>query len=157
VEIALQASAFLVLRRHQPLARRAQVFQALQQLRGQADVLQNEARLRRQVAQQLLFDRGEGFALTLPHRQRPQQHPLVADRHSSIASGNGGQQLADDRHGRAHLGFIAVGPLRSGSQLVTASQPYLRPLSAGSLGQDTCHARQDIIGGIRLGDVLREL
>jgi len=53
VQVALQPSSFLVLRPDQPLTRGAQLVEALQQLGGEADVLEHQPRLVREVLEQL--------------------------------------------------------------------------------------------------------
>ena len=84
VQVALQPSPCLVLRRNQPLPRGAQLVEALQQLGGEADVLEHQPSLVGEVLDQFLLDRRERLTAALGDCQRSQKIPLMQHRHGSL-------------------------------------------------------------------------
>jgi hypothetical protein len=80
VEVPLELPALFVLRGDQPLARRAELLDRVQQVLGEPRVPHHEPGLRGQVADQLLLGRRERLPRPFLDRQRAEQLATVTDR-----------------------------------------------------------------------------
>ena len=99
VQIAFEASPLHVLGADQALAGSAQVVKSLEQLGGEADILEDEPRLEGQVVEELLLDRRDRFAAALADRQCTEEIALVQYRCTGIGAGDRRQLPTVDRHG----------------------------------------------------------
>ena len=116
VQVALEAPPFLVLGRDQPLARGPQLFQAVEQLGGEAHVAQHQPGLGAHVVQQLVLGGRQLLVARLDHGEGAEQFLVVADRHHRAGRGDHRER----RSSRAR-------PTPGGRRCPRATMPPARP------------------------------
>ncbi len=104
MEVPLQSPALLVLRRHQPLPRRPQLLEPLQQLSRQADVLQHQSRLVGEVVDKFVLDWRERFTGSLADAEGAEQLALVSHRDCPVGSFDFRNLLVEHGDGSRHQG-----------------------------------------------------
>ena len=152
VDVPLQSAPFGVLRRHEALARRAKLFEALAEIGGEPDVLQRQSGLPGEVPEQLVLDRRQSLALALFDDERAKQLALVGHRDDGIRSRDGRHVVCGHRDRSRHLGsgWIERGAL----QQIARVKPHLGAAGARRLGEHDRHLLQRLITGDGLGDPL---
>ena len=149
MDVGLDAAPLGVLGGDEAPAGGTKVLQPCKQLLGEADVSKDQSCLGGEVRDELVLGRGERLPRTLPDGDGPQQLTLVENGNSPVSSWHRRKPVVPQGHG-CGLAFVR-GPGGFGSQLSADLEPNVRPGGSCGLGEDSRHARKDVLdrGGPR--------
>ena len=146
VDVALDPPPLVVGGGDDPQPRGLQFGQPGAELPGQADVVQQQAGLGREVGHELALDRREILPRPFGQRQRAERFALVVNKRDPAGPGDRGRPAAGEPDPGRWLALR--GPAGPGGKLGAVLQPHHRTVSAGTLGQDPGHPRERVLGGV---------